>query len=178
MDQAADDLQFLTTRGAVVFLDVQGFRTFNHRFIVKEICLSDYDDDEIFHAIIKSPYSFNKLNGYYQRQAEWTTRFCHGLTFDSGDMSIIELLEKVYPRIKDKQVIVKGAEKLRWLRYIFRKCGEIHGSNVDDVAEISKECDEKMYDICDYHNEVFGWEPCRCALSTVLKLKEYKFMYC
>lgn len=171
MDSVSNDIQFLTTTTPIVYVDVQGFRTFKHRFIVKEFCLSD--DDGIFHGIIKSPYSFKKLNGYYQRHAEWVTRFCHGLTFDCGDITIDQLLEKVYPRIKDKHIIVKGIEKIRWLKYIFRKCGEIQGSNVDEVGEISNESNEKIYDICDYHNEVFGWKPCRCALATVLKLKEY-----
>lgn len=171
MDTESDDIQFLTTRAPIVYVDIQGFREYRHRFIVKEFCL--LDDEDIFHAIVKSPYSFKTLKEYYRRQAEWVTRFCHGLTFDCGDITIDQLCEQVYPRIKDKCIIVKGPQKIQWLKYIFRKCGDIQVCDVDEVGEIPNECSGKIYDICNYHNELFGWKPCRCALATVLKLKEY-----
>lgn len=167
----ADEIIFPETISPKVYIDIQGFRTYKNRFIIKEFCLSD--DDGIFHAIVKSPYSFKKLNDYYQRHANWVTRFCHGLTFDCGDITVAQLLESVYPRIKGKHILVKGAEKITWLRYIFRKYGEIEGSSIEAIGTISKELNDKIYDICNYHNHLFGWNPCRCALAIVLKLREY-----
>lgn len=47
----------------VVFMDVQGFKAMRGRIICKEICV--IADDEKFHSIVKSPYSYNKLNDFY-----------------------------------------------------------------------------------------------------------------
>lgn len=168
-----DEIEVPIVQNPVVFVDVQGFRAYKKRFIVKEFYLSD--DDGIYHNIVKSPYSFNRLNDYYQRHANWVTRFCHGLQFDCGDITVDELIKTIYPRIKDKCILVKGVEKINWLKYIFRECGEIQGCSIEEVGHISKELDDKTYDICDYHNRLFGWNSCRCPLANVLKLQEYEF---
>lgn len=167
----ADEIICPITVAPTVFVDVQGFRTKKNRFIVKEFCLSD--DDGIFHSIVKSPYNFKKLNDFHQIHANWVTRFCHGLTWDCGDITIDQLRDTVFPRIKDKHIFVKGAEKITWLKYLFRNYGMIQGCSIEEMGTISEELNEKVYDVCDHHNHLFGWNPCRCALATVYKLREY-----
>lgn len=162
-----------------VFIDVQGFRTkscYKHnyiRFICKEFCMIDGDDR--FHAIVKSPYSFNKIPSYYQRQVGWLTRNFHGLTYDCGDTSINEVVKNTYPKIKDKIVLVKGSEKIQWLQYIYRKTGVINCENIEDIDfDLSLE-NPVLYEICNYHNDIYGWCECRCALSNAIKIRDITF---
>lgn len=69
-----------------VYIDVLGFRD-RHRFICKEFSL--IDGDFKYHAIVKSPYSFSKLNTFFRRHAAWEVNFYHGLQYDCGDINII-----------------------------------------------------------------------------------------
>lgn len=85
-----------------VFIDIHGFRH-RERFICKEFCL--IDGDYQFHALVKSPYSFEKLNEFYQRHALLQTKF-HGLTFDCGDIHPIDLKQAVFPKLMNKQIII------------------------------------------------------------------------
>lgn len=154
-----------------VFIDLHGFKAPRGRFICKEICC--VDDNSVFHALVKSSYPFNKLNSYCKRQANWLTKYFHGLTFDCGDTSIDSVLNIVYPKIIEKTVIVKGIEKVPWVKYMFRHYGYIECINIEDL-DYDREAARfsEPYDICAYHNEVFGWKEGPCALSGALKLKD------
>lgn len=52
-----------------------------------------------------------QLPAFYKQQANWLTSYCHGLTFDCGDMHINDFLQATYPKLIDKTVYVKGHEK-------------------------------------------------------------------
>lgn len=101
----------------LVFADVQGFKSHYNRFICKEFCLVSGND--IYHNVIKSPYTFEKLSPYYRKQARWLTKHLHGFRFDSGGIHMIEVLENTYTKLLGKTVVVKGDEKVDWLKYIW-----------------------------------------------------------
>lgn len=169
----------------LVFVDVQGFKTYRERFICKEFCL--ISDDDFYHAIIESPYAFKKMPMFYQRQAKWLTKHFHGLTYDCGDVHMIQVIQKAYPKMMGKVVVVKGVEKVIWIKYMFRNCGEIECINFEDL-----DLDENLKNIytsmCEYHlNTSFTkinstqsdshekncqtWPEYHCAEATALKLK-------
>lgn len=152
-----------------VFIDLQGFRD-HHRFICKEfsLCGGDYK----YHAIIKSPYSFKKLNDFFQRQAIWAMNHCHGKHYDSSDVNIVEVISKVYPKIMKKKIVVKHPWKIAWLQYIFRNCDALNYVCIDDLGLDMTARNELEYGICGYHNENYGWNKCRCALATVLEMED------
>lgn len=155
-----------------VYVDVQGFKTFRNRFMCKEFCL--VDGEYRYHALVKSPYSFNKMPSHYRRHATWLINHFHGLKYESGDINIVELLQQTYPKLINKTVLVKGEQKVEWLQYMYRNCGEITCVNVEDLDSLydSRMKREEPYEICDYHNEHFGWRDCRCAMAHALELQD------
>lgn len=92
-----------------VFIDVQGFKTYRERFICKEICV--VSDDDFYHAIVQSPYPFEKLSSNHKQQAKWLTEHFHGISYDCGNVHMISVIQDVYPKLMKKTVVVKGSEK-------------------------------------------------------------------
>lgn len=166
--ESDDDEMFHNSIENYVFADVQGFKTHNNRFICKEFCLIDGND--IFHAIIKSPYKFERLSSYYRRQAEWLTRNYHGLPFDCGDMHIIEVKQKAFPKVWNKTILVKGDEKVNWLEHMFRDCGEINCVNVENL-NLEHNFKPDSNDICENHRESLTQKQFVCAKLNALMLQ-------
>lgn len=152
-----------------VYIDIQGFRTSRNRFICKEFCL--VDGDSMFHTFVKSPYSFNKMPAYYRRQANWLINRFHGIKYEHGDTHIIELKQTMFTKIHDKTILVKGIEKIAWLQYIFRDCGKINCVNIEDM-DVDLSLDKnKLFDVCEYHNRIFGGGNGPCAMTNALILQ-------
>lgn len=160
------------------FIDLQGFRTkscYKHnyiRFICKEFCM--IHGDIKFHAIVKSPYSFNKVPSYYRGQILWLARNYHGLTYNCGDTPIHEVVKNTYEQIKDKIVLVKGSEKILWLQYIYRRCGPINCKNIEDMdfdMSLGGGCVENE-DMCEYHKASHVHV---CALSNAMRIRDITF---
>lgn len=94
-----------------VFIDIQGFNTTAETFIAKEFCL--IHRDYLFHTIIKSPCTLNELWNVHRHEANWVSWCEHGLKFDSGEMTLLELVQSTRKHVRGKTVIVKGAKKSR-----------------------------------------------------------------
>lgn len=135
-----------------VFVDIQGFKTYRDRFICKEICV--ISDEDFYHAIIQPPYDFEKLPSHYKRQANWLYNQFHGLAFDSGKIHMIQVIQDVYPMLMSKTVVMKGTEKIKWIKHIFRNCGEIECINFDDLdLKLDENSKNNCPFMCDYHLE-------------------------
>lgn len=152
-----------------IFVDMLGFKSYRNRFICKEFCL--IDNEFTFHTLVASPYIFNKIPLHYKRQAYWLTNFYHGLSYDLGETSIIEIKEKLYKRFENRKVAVKGAEKVKWLQFMFRDCCEIECVNFDDLDyEHSWQIDLPQKKLCNYHDDTNLVHP-ECALKNTLLMQ-------
>lgn len=160
MSDESDNEIFYNCDEKYVFVDVQGFKSHNSRFICKEFCL--IDKDYIFHAIIKSPYKFEMLSSNYRHQAQWLTKNYHGLSFDGGDVQIIEMKQKIFPKVQNKTIVVKGDEKVAWLQHLFRDCGEINCINFEDM-NINHLIAYDSSDICENHRINLTQKRYECA---------------
>lgn len=169
-----------------VFVDIQGFKTYGERFICKELCfVSEEDDDDFYHAIIKSPYPFEKVPSFYKRQAKWLIKFVHGLTYDCGDVHLIQVIQDTYAKLMNKIIIVKGTEKISWMKHIYRNCGEIQCLNFEDL-DLDTNLEKLNSNMCQYHltkmfsnlnlNEptkrIRAWPEYLCAKTIAYKMKE------
>lgn len=153
-----------------VFVDVQGFKGSHNRFICKEFCL--VDESGIFHEIIQSPFPVTRLSTHLRKQVKWVTQNYHGLSYEDGDMHIIELTEKMSPKMLNKKILVKGDEKIKWLEYMFRFCGNISCLNVEDM-NISYNCRENdLYDSCEFHRWIREGSLPVCARYNALLLQD------
>lgn len=164
------DVSIEKSRHDFVFIDLQGFKHYRGRFMCKEFCL--VDEDYMYHAIVRANYHFHKMIPRYQRQVNWLIKNYHGLTFYCGDTYIDDLREKVFPKIQNKKILVKGDEKVKWLQYIFRHYGTIDCSNIENLDFDLTLRNADPYENCDYHTELFGHDECPCAMSNALKLQD------
>lgn len=158
-----------------VFVDVQGFKGSHNRFICKEFCL--IDGAEIFHEMIQSPFPINRLSSYLRKQADWLTRYFHGLKYEDGDVHIIELTEKMFPKLQNKKILVKGEEKMHWLQYMFRFCGELDCVNIEhlNIEYIYREFDSSSsssHDSCEFHRWITEGTLAVCARYNALLLQD------
>lgn len=152
-----------------MLIDVQGFRD-QHRFICKEFAL--IDGDFTYHAIVKSPYSLERLSEYYLRQARWAENHFHGLHYNSGDVNIIEVISKVYPKIINKQIIVRHPWKIYPLKYIFRNCGKLDCLLIDQLELDVNLPNKKVYEICRHHDSSRVTTKQCCALFNTLEMND------
>lgn len=152
-----------------IFIDVVGFHN-RHHFICKEFYLTDgcYE----YHAIIKPPYSVNKLPRDEREMVFWEISHLHGLQYQSGDMHLIEVIQATYPRLMGKTVIVENSFKARALQHIYRNCGDLNVLPITKMDfDMELQCKEE-YPICENHSEILGQIGCECAIATAHRLKE------
>lgn len=154
-----------------VYVDIQGFKKPKNRLICKEFCLLD-DNGFKFHALVKPSTSFKVLPYYYKRQAIWLMKMHHKIDYDFGDIDPFDLRDQMFPKMQNKIVLVKGLDKIKWLKYMFRRHGEIECLDINslDFDTTLKQADP--YEICEYHNQVFGWSEGPCAMSTALLVQD------
>lgn len=156
----------------MAFVDLQGFKIESNNFIVKEIAILTCNS--LFHDLIKSPFSFQKLNIKDKKQAIWLTKNYHGLSWSCGSIPIKELREIIRPILKNiDHIYVKGKEKVEWLQFIL-DCKEI-SLNIINIEQIGCEINLKKnirngiyVDICKKHSNHF-----HCALKNVLDLTNW-----
>lgn len=161
-----------------VFVDVQGFKTTGNTFIVKEFCLVLYDQNgSEFHVLVKSPCNLVDLSEGYRREANWLTCARHGLLFDSGNTTLADLVEQTVTHIHGKTVVVKGAEKVEWVRKIYENYDAIDCVNVEDLHpsfQFAARVNSDIKTICSHHSEItFKDVLCFCALSHARELRDF-----
>lgn len=104
----------------IAFIDVQGFKGEHNKFIVKELALS-ISLTENYNFFIKSPFGKNKLSKSLQQQSTWLTNNFHFIKWNEGTYTIDHVKEILKQKTsKTKTIYVKGAEKKKWVRDIFK----------------------------------------------------------
>lgn len=154
----------------IALVDIQGFKPANDKFILKEIFISTYPENEELHAIINSPYSFHELSKIQQRQVQWLSRNYHGIKWSDGDMSLSKFLLMSQKLLKRKVVLCKGFEKMKWVESIFNGIVE-NIVNVEDYGCSIKLSENCNFTMCDRH--INSLKPPHCALKNVMLLKQW-----
>lgn len=151
-----------------VFVDLQGFKMMQNRFMCKEFCL--IDGEKVFHTFVRSPFSIKELSFKYRHQAKWLTRFHHKIPWDYGIINLAQLKRTVYPMLQNKLILVNGIESALWLKYIFRDHGPL---NVQSIAYLkSKFSYLKTDEVCRFHSAIADWSRFGpCAMRVALDLK-------
>lgn len=155
------------------FVDLQGFKCENNKFIVKEICLISNTDETEHLYIVKPPFHYDKLALTYKKQARWLSKNFHGFDWKDGFISFQNaknLLLSVLPK-SGAIIMVKGEEKKKWIDNIF-KCRVLDHDfvihNIEDLGYnyVSTEDNNNMH--CKYHGEEFI-----CAYQNARKIKQW-----
>lgn len=171
IDQDKTCPTFQSNVNDLVFMDVQGFKAMNGKFICKEIC--GIFGDQVFHSFVKSPYNFNQLKGdYFKRNAEYMTKRIHKIKFDYGYVHKTEIVQALHGLLMDKKIVVLNDQKARMITYWFRKYASFDCVIFENMGHDVSLRSQQPYAVCDYHIEVFGWEEGHCALTIATKMKD------
>lgn len=167
IDQGIDEC---TIYEDYVYVDIQGYRRPKNYLVCKEFCLLD---GYKYHAIVKPSIPLKYLPAHYKRQAEWVLNNHHKIQYSHGDVDPFDLRDQMYPKLQDKVILVKGEDKIRWLKYMFRKHGEIDCLDIDSMDFDKSLKQDEPYEVCDYHDYYyFGSTQGPCALSTALLIQD------
>lgn len=147
-------------------IDIQGFKTEDNKFILKEIAFICNNRQQVF--LIKQPYPFYDLSKMDRRQVSWIERnrriyWSGGFITYSNHRSIVREL------LGNKHIYTKGSEKVMWLKEI---AGHNNVFNLEDKgcpSILTLYSDYKLSEdvfSCIYHSNI-------CALKNVICLRKW-----
>lgn len=149
-----------------IILDVQGFKDLKNEFIIKELAIASRDYTQTF--LIKPPYLFKYLTSDEKRQVRWLERN-RGIYWNEGYIDYREFRRIIVPYLENKEIIVKGLEKVNWIKDLCVNCkvsdlGPEQCPNLSVLHE--KYCEGTSNFNCNKHIK-------HCALKNVLCLRKY-----
>lgn len=153
---------------AVAIVDLQGFKTDDNQFIVKEIAVSF--NDQLQHLLVLPPFPLHNLSPDERKQVWWIQRN-RKIYWNKGFIPYRDYLMHVEDFLSDKTIYCKGLEKLHWIKSQF-----IHSDviNLEDM-----QCPKLLSLYEDYRNstDVFNciYHPTICALKNVTCLRKWCF---
>ena len=103
-----------------LILDFQGFKDNSNQFIIKELALISRDGTFVQHWVVKSTFKYLELDLQRQKSAYWITKYFHGLTWNSGDVTVQDLHYLLADILKDSCVFIKGKRKPITFKNIFQ----------------------------------------------------------
>lgn len=91
------------------------------------------------------------------------------MTYDCGDIEIDDLTKQIYPKLKNKVVIVQEYEKISWMKYIFRKYdNDICCVHIKDLNYENDDDETYKMHACYFHTKYFRY---KCARSISSQLQ-------
>lgn len=148
------------------FVDLQGFKDNENRFIVKELAIATEDYTNVF--LVKPPYPYKKLTVDEKKHVNWIERK-RGILWCEGYINYGEFKKLVHNILDNKKVIVKGEEKIKWLGELCSNCIIIDfGSRgCPNLSKLNKKFDTTEANLnCSYHSNY-------CALKNVICLRKW-----
>lgn len=155
----------------IAIVDLQGF-IHNDVFVIKEICILTKNNR--IHEIVKSPYPLTSLSAKYKQQVKWLENHYHGLKWNQGYITQKDLYNTITPILNNKFIIVKGLNKIKWMREILSQQINIYinaedmGCNIRLSKPFSKQETENIQ-CCKNHK----FENNNCALQNALLIKQW-----
>lgn len=102
-----------------LFVDIQGFKSLNNEFIIKEFALSTKEYTQVF--LIKPPYTFSRLSNNEKRHVIWLEKN-YGILWREGYIDFREFKRMIVNHLSEKQIYVKGFEKIKWVKDLCANC--------------------------------------------------------
>lgn len=147
-------------------VDVQGFKTDDNQFILKEIALVCNDQIEVFS--VKPPYPFRNLSSTERKQVNWIQRN-RNMYWNDGMIPYNSYVNFIDNFLKNKTIYCKGLEKVNWIRNILQRDNVI---NLEDMG-----CPKllSLYEEYRSSNDTYHciYHPTICALKNVTCLRKW-----
>lgn len=149
-------------------VDIQGFKTENNEFIVKEIAILYKNKTQVF--LIKPPFPFHELTKWEKKQVNWIERN-RNIYWSEGSVPYSKCKGLITNILKDKCLYAKGLEKVAWLKYILKN------NNIVNLED--KGCPNllSLYNLYKYSGDVYScnYHDSVCALKNVLSLNKWLY---
>lgn len=148
-----------------IFVDLQGFKDMNNDFIVKEMSLALSNHTQTF--LVKPPYAYSTLSNNEKKHVSWIEKN-RGIYWKQGYIDYREFKRIAYKLLKNKNIFVKGLEKVKWIKEL---CSECNVENIEDkgcnnfFTLYSKYCKGVSFN-CNFHVK-------ECALKNVICIKKW-----
>lgn len=156
---------------SIFFFDLQGFKSKNNFFIVKELCMIPINENLRYLFVIKPPFNYNKLTPDVKKQVKWLERYFHGYNWNDGFISYQNTKKQLIDLLSGSNrntIFVKGEEKIKWVEKMFQNDNlEINCFNIEELgfySDISR-TDKQQ---CEYHEKQFV-----CAYSNCMSMKKW-----
>lgn len=153
-------------RQETIFIDLQGFKNLNNDFIIKEFAIATSEWTQVF--LVKPPYAYATLSSEEKKQVNWLERN-RGIRWSEGFINYQEFKRLIPTYLRNKNIVVKGCEKVKWIKNLFETCnildiGDKGCPKLFSLHEKYKECKIN----CVNHDK-------QCALKNALCL--FKWYY-
>lgn len=147
-------------------VDIQGFKTDDNKFILKEISI--YYENHIQTFLVRQPFPFYDLSKSERKQVHWIERN-RGIYWSEGFIPYSNYKNVIVSILKDKFIFTKGDEKVRWMKEITENNNvyNLENENCPSLLSLYEQykSSNDLYN-CVYHNNV-------CALKNVLCLRKW-----
>lgn len=147
-------------------VDVQGFKTDDNKFILKEIAISYKDQIQVL--LVRPPFPFHNLSASERKQIKWIERN-RRIFWNDGFVSYETFLLYISEFLMDKTIYCKGVEKVIWIKDILDYNDVINLEDFDCPNLLS------LYEEYRFCNHVYNciYHPKICALRNVTCLKKW-----
>lgn len=149
-----------------VIVDVQGFKTDDNKFILKEIAILNKKQLEVL--LIKPPFPYYELSKTERKQVNWIERN-RAVYWKEGFIPYPYHKEHIVRLSSNKMIYTKGIEKVKWLKDV------TENNNVYNLED--KFCPSllNLYDKYKESNDVFScmYHTRVCALKNVFCLNKW-----
>lgn len=149
-----------------VFVDIQGFKDSQNKFLIKELALATQEFTQVF--LIKSPYPYSYLTPAEKRQVTWIEKN-RGIRWNEGIIDHREFKRVISSYLQNKVIIVKGMEKVKWMEDFCKNCTiiDIEENRCPNFTILYKTyCNAENNFNCFNHTKI-------CALKNVLCIKKW-----
>lgn len=149
-----------------IIVDVQGFKDLQNNFIIKEFALATQEYTQVF--LIKPPYHYSYLGPEEKRQVSWLERN-RGILWREGHFNYSEFKCFIKIYLKNKRILLKGTEKVKWIADLTKNCNiiDIEDRGCPNFPTLHRlYCKNSQNFNCFNHTQT-------CALKNVICIKKW-----
>ncbi|KAK4883087.1 hypothetical protein RN001_006406 [Aquatica leii] len=149
------------------FVDLQGFRGADKKFIPKEVAVVSSDGDYCEVLLIKPPMPYSTLPKSVKNEVYYLENYFHGLKWSTGYINFEDFEDELRKLLTPfNGIFVKGYEKQNTLNFLNKPVVNMEGLSCPTFKELKK----KMQAIKCLHHHI---ESPSCALEHALILCEW-----
>lgn len=148
----------------IIFVDLQGFKSKDNQFIVKELAIATKEHTQVF--LVKPPYAYSTLSQEEKKQVKWL-EINRGIFWSEGFIDYREFKRIIPSYLQNKNIFVKGLEKIYWIKDLCKNCNVIEIPGCVNLSLLQNEYSTNSFN-CINHKK-------QCALKNVLCLSKWYY---